>query len=112
MGNSADQLIYQAVMLLEDEGDLDGAITALDDAIGLAGIAGFKLQELRARLLLGEVLLQLERHEEAREHFAKVVILAANFESEGESVDVELRTASQLLELCVDRTDPKQLPEN
>jgi len=95
--NSADQLLYNASLLLEEEGDSDGAIETLREAIALAEIAPYPLQLLRARLFLGELLLELDREEEASLELREVLALAPQFADDPTAVDLEVAAATEHL---------------
>lgn len=94
--NSADQLIYSASLLAE-AGDGEGAMTALEDAIALSESAGFRLQLLRARLLLGELLLHAELRKEAAAEFRGVLTVATELTGEPGLVDEEVAAATEYL---------------
>lgn len=89
--NSADQLIFNA-SVLADAGDADGAMAALEDAIALSEVAHFPLQLLRARLLLGELLLDAGHEEDAMAQFRDVLLVAP--EVDASLVDEEVAAAT------------------
>ena len=95
--NSADQLIYNA-SLLADVDDVEGAMAALEDAISLSEVAGFHLQLLRARLFYGELLLALDRNDDAAAQFLGVLVVSAHFRDEPELVSDEVAAATEHLE--------------
>lgn len=95
--NSAQQLIYRAALLLEDE-DFDQALTLLHDAIDLATTADRKIELIQARSLLGEILLNVERQGEAAEEFKTVLDLSASDEVDADQVREEVDTAHHWLE--------------
>jgi tetratricopeptide (TPR) repeat protein len=95
--NSADQLLYNASLLLEDEGDIEGAMDAIHEAIALAEVAKYPLQLLRARMFLGELLLELGRDDEARAEFEEVLRLAPQFADDPDAVDQEVAVAGEHL---------------
>lgn len=94
--NSADQLIYSA-SLLADAGDGEGALSALEDAISLSEAAGYPLQLLRARLLLGELLLRAGLREDAAAEFRGVLQVAEDFAGDLDVVDQEVAAATEYL---------------
>ena len=65
MANSAEQLIYQAAVLLEEHRDSEGALSALAEAINVAGLSHRTLELIRAKTFRGELLMQLDRNAEA-----------------------------------------------
>lgn len=95
--NSAQQLIYQAALLVENE-DFDQALTLLEDAIDLATIADRKIELIQARSLLGEILLNVEREGEAAEEFKIVLDLSASDDVDPDQVREEVDTAHHWLE--------------
>jgi tetratricopeptide (TPR) repeat protein len=97
MPNSADQLIYKAAQLLDENGNAEEAIVVLREAIALSEVAQHQLQLLRARVFLGELLFEMERHEEARPELEQVLRIAANFGEDPDLIDEEVATARSLL---------------
>lgn len=97
MSNSADQLIYKAAQLLDENGNADEAIVVLREAIALAEVAQHHLELLRAHVFLGELLYEMERYEEAKSELQKVLTVAERFEGRAELVDEEVATAKDLL---------------
>lgn len=95
--NSAQQLIYQAALLLEDE-DYDEALKLLQDAIELATTADRKIELIQAKSLLGEILLNVEREGEAAEEFKQVLELSSSDEIDPDQVREEVDTAHHWLE--------------
>lgn len=95
--NSADQLIYRAAMLLEEEGDVDGAIGVLNEAIALSETARYDLQLLRARTVLGELFVALGRTDEARRECEQVIAIGARYTGARELIDEEVARAEELL---------------
>lgn len=100
--NSADQLLYSASLLLEEEGDTEGAMDALHEAITLAEVAKYPLQLLRARMFLGELLLELGRDDEACAEFDAVLRLAPAFADDPGAVDQEIAAAKEHLAQLTD----------
>lgn len=92
--NSADQLIYQASLMLDETGDAEAAMSALREAIALSELAQHHLSLLRARTLLGELFLELGRDEEAGSEFARVLAIASNFPDDPTLIDQEVATAT------------------
>ena len=86
--NSAEQLIYEAARLLEEEGDAEAAIAALQEAADLAVVARRQIELVRARTMQGELLLELGRDEEARGAFEDVIAVGSVLDPEvaGEEV--------------------------
>jgi hypothetical protein len=95
--NSADQLIYKAVTLLQEHEDVEGALDALHEAMLLSKVAGHTLQLIRAKMLLGELLEAIDQPLEAVQEFRDVVSLAETFDGESELVDQELAVAKERL---------------
>jgi tetratricopeptide (TPR) repeat protein len=95
VSNSAEQLIYQASLLIE-EGELEEACVALEEAIQLAEIVPErKLELIRARTLLGELLLHIGEREKALELFQAV--LSGTEGLDLAEVELEVRVAREEL---------------
>jgi tetratricopeptide (TPR) repeat protein len=95
VSNSAEQLIYQASLLI-DEGELEQACVALEEAIQLAEIVpDRKLELIRAQTLLGELLLHIGENEKALELFRAV--LAGTEGLDPAEVELEVRLAREEL---------------
>lgn len=94
--NTAQQLMYRAAVLL-DEQDFPGAEEALRDAVNVATIAGRDLELVQAKGFLGELLLGLDRAEEALEQFEDILEIARNTEIDLEEIQPELRLARELV---------------
>ncbi|MFN2442314.1 MAG: hypothetical protein ABR517_06480 [Thermoanaerobaculia bacterium] len=71
--NSAEQLIFAAVMQLEEEESFEGAEKTLREAIELATVASHPVELIRAKALLGEILLNTSRETEAAVLFREVL---------------------------------------
>lgn len=97
MSNSAEQLIYKAALLLDESGDVEAAEEALRDAIGVAEVSERPLELIQAKTLLGELLLHLEREDEALVLFEDVLEHAQHPSIGGDVVELELRTAREHL---------------
>ncbi len=97
MINSADQLIFKAANLLEDEEDVEGALEALHEAVLLSQVAGHTLQLIRAKTFLGELLAGIDQPQEAVKEFRDVVRLAESFTEDPTQVDEELASAKKWL---------------
>lgn len=95
--NSAQQLIYRAATLLEEE-DYDGALELLDDAIELATTARRPVELIQARSLRGEILLNAEREGEAAEEFKTVLGLSESDDVDSGAIQEEVSTARHWLE--------------
>jgi tetratricopeptide (TPR) repeat protein len=95
--NSAQQLIYQAALLIEEE-QFDQALALLNDAIDLATTASRTIELIQARSLLGEILLNIEREGEAAEEFKAVLELSASDDIDSDQVREEVETAHHWLE--------------
>ena len=98
MANSAEQLIYQAAVLLEEHRDSEGALSALAEAINVAGLSHRTLELIRAKTFRGELLMQLDRNAEAVPDFRDVVALAELFEGDRELVAEEAEACRAWLE--------------
>lgn len=97
MTNSADQLIYRAAQLLDENGNAEEAMVVLREAIALAEVAQHHLELLRGHMFLGELLFDLERLDEAKSELQKVLTVSAQFADQPELVDEEVATAKDLL---------------
>lgn len=75
MMNSAAQLIYQAMTILEESGDAERALHLLAEAAEVARVSRRQIELVRARTLTGELLLDLDRLDEARLAFDDVVVV-------------------------------------
>ncbi|HUF18983.1 MAG TPA: hypothetical protein VMS12_13140 [Thermoanaerobaculia bacterium] len=95
--NSAQQLIYQAALLLEAE-EFDQAVSVLEDAIDLATTADRKVELIQARSLMGEILLNIEREGDAAEEFKSVLDLSDSDDVDSDQVREEVATAHHWLE--------------
>ncbi|MEO8033146.1 MAG: hypothetical protein ABI837_01855 [Acidobacteriota bacterium] len=85
--NSAELLIYKAATLLEEDDDVAGAELALREAIALSEISNRHVERIQATTFLGELLIQTEREEEARQRFQEVLALAPLFEGDPELIE-------------------------
>ncbi len=95
--NSAQQLIYQAALLLEAE-EFDKAVSLLEDAIDLATTADRKVELIQARSLMGEILLNIEREGDAAEEFKSVLDLSDSDDVDSDQVREEVANAHHWLE--------------
>ena len=98
MSNSADQLIYKAALQLDEEQDPVAAEATLRDAIELCEVAGHPLQLIRARTFLAELLIQLQRPDEAIPQLQNVLILGAGFQDDPDLIDQEVASAKRWLD--------------
>lgn len=96
MSNSADQLIYRAVQLL-DENRIEQAIDKLHEAITVAEVANHPLELVRAHTILGELLAQIGENDLAIEEFRGVVTAAERFTGDVTLVDEEVASANKWL---------------
>jgi hypothetical protein len=71
--NSAEQLILAAALQLEEEESFEGAEKTLREAIELAIVASHPVELIRAKALLGEILLNSSREAEAATLFREVL---------------------------------------
>lgn len=71
--NSAQQLILAAALQLEEEENFEGAEKTLREAIELATVASHPVELIRAKALLGEILLNSGREAEAATLFLEVL---------------------------------------
>lgn len=95
--NSAEQLLYHAATLLEEEQDVEGAIDALEQAIELCQVADHPLELIRARTMMGELLAQADAPDIAADQFREVVRLAEAYQGAPTDVDEELASAREWL---------------
>jgi len=95
--NSADQLIFKAANLLEEQEDVEGALEALHEAVLLSQLAGHTLQLIRAKTFLGELLAGIDQPHESVKEFRDVVRLAESFTEDATLVDEELAAARKWL---------------
>jgi hypothetical protein len=107
MTNSAQQLIYQAAMQLEENGDVDEAEATLRDAISLSEIAGRPLEHIQATTFLAELLMTVERGEEALVLFEEVLALARNFPDDPELISEEVAAANDYLRQSAGAPSPE-----
>jgi hypothetical protein len=97
MSNSAEQLIYKAMMLVEQENDPESALDVLTEAINLATVANRQLELIRAKTILGELLVQIEQPGEAVKEFRDVVKAAETFSDDRDLIDQEVASAKEWL---------------
>ena len=95
MTNSAELLLYKAAMLLERDQDVEGALETLHEALVLTQIAGQPLQLIRTKILLGELLAQIEQPGEALKEFRDVVRLAGEYKGEPSDIEEEAEAARE-----------------
>jgi tetratricopeptide (TPR) repeat protein len=95
--HTSELLIYKATVQLEEDGDLDAAAATLQEAVDVATLAGRKLELIRAKALLGEVLMNSGREEEAIDEFSDVLTLGRVFDA-GADVEEEIAAAREGLE--------------
>ena len=95
--NSAQQLIYRAAMLVEEE-NFEEALALLGDAIELSTTARRPVELIQARSLRGEILLNAEREDEAAEEFKAVLGLSDADDVDAGQVQEEVATARHWLE--------------
>lgn len=99
--NSAEQLIFAAALQLEEEESFEGAEKTLREAIELATVASHPVELIRAKALLGEILLNSGREAEASALFREVLQLPETVDPS--QVQDELEAArTWLLELGSD----------
>jgi hypothetical protein len=89
--NSAEQLILSAALQLEEEESFEGAEKTLREAIELALVASHPVELIRAKALLGEILLNTGRESEAAVLFREVLAVPEGVDSS--LVEEELETA-------------------
>lgn len=89
MTNSAEQLIYHALSIMEADGDAEHALQVLAEASEVARMARRQVELVRARTLSGELLLELGRFDEARLAFDDVIAVGQVLDPTlvGEEVD-------------------------
>jgi tetratricopeptide (TPR) repeat protein len=95
--HTAELLIYRAMVQLEEDGDLEAAATTLQEAIEVATLAGRKVELIRGKALLGEVLMNSGREEEAIDEFSEVLTLGRVFDGT-EDLAEEIAAAQEGLE--------------
>ena len=106
MTNSADQLIYRAATLLDEQDDAEGAMALLREAIDLSETAGYQLQEIRARTFLGELLMDQGRNDEAAEEFESLLHVAEDYRGAIAEIEDEVASAKErLASLLEDASD-------
>lgn len=91
--NSAEQLILAAVLQLEEEESFEGAETTLREAIELAMVASHPVELIRAKALLGEILLNSGREPEAAILFREVLAVPAGVDPSLVEEEIETATA-------------------
>lgn len=89
--NSAEQLILAAALQLEEEESFEGAEKTLREAIELAIVASHPVELIRAKALLGEILLNSNREAEAAALFREVLAVPEGVDPS--LVEDELETA-------------------
>jgi tetratricopeptide (TPR) repeat protein len=102
MTNSAQQLIYKAALILDDNGDTEAAEATLREAINLSEIAGRPVEHIQATIFLGELLMACERSEEALLLFEEALALNRNFTGDPDLVKNEIETANDYLRKAQD----------
>jgi hypothetical protein len=90
--NTANQLLYRAALLLEDE-DVEGALEVLHEALVLTQIAGQAVELIRTKTFLGELLVSIDQPGEGLKEFRDVVRLAEAYRGDPADVDVEAVSA-------------------
>ena len=98
MANSAEQLIYQAAVLLEEDLDSEGALSALAEAINVAGLSHRTLELIRAKTFRGELLCSWIAIRRQSSISGDVVALADLFEGDPELVAPEADACRAWLE--------------
>lgn len=93
MTNSAQQLMHEAALLLDESEDVEGAERALREAINLAVVAGRAVELIQAKTFLGELLLNTDRPDEAFPLFEEVIAAVADPSIDPDAVAMELRIA-------------------
>lgn len=93
MTNSAQQLMHEAALLLDESEDVEGAERALREAINLAVVAGRAVELIQAKTFLGELLLNTDRPDEAFLLFEEVIAAAVDPSIDSDAVEMELRIA-------------------
>ncbi|MFN2238761.1 MAG: hypothetical protein ABR524_05160 [Thermoanaerobaculia bacterium] len=90
--NSAEQLILAAALQLEEEDSFEGAEKTLREAIELAMVASHPVELVRAKALLGEILLNSGREAEAATLFREVLAVPEGVDPS--LVEEEIETAT------------------
>lgn len=109
MSNSAEQLLYRALTLLEQE-KLDEAITELEEAIEVASYSRREVELIRAHTLLGELLASTGELADAKEHFQEAMLAAETFTGDRSNIDEEIdvcREGLEQLRLMQDEDTPE-----
>lgn len=91
--NSAQQLILAAALQLEEEESFEGAEKTLREAIELATVASHPVELIRAKALLGEILLNSEREAEAAALFREVLAVPEGVDPSLVEEEIETATA-------------------
>lgn len=91
--NSAEQLLFQAATILEEEGDVEAAIDAIEQAIEICRIAEHPLALIRAHTMMGELLAQASAADIAADQFREVVRLSESYAGPASDIDEELAAA-------------------
>jgi tetratricopeptide (TPR) repeat protein len=94
--NTAQQLMYNAAMLIE-AADLAGAEAAIRDAAHVATVAGRTVELIQAKGFLGELLLETGRTEEALEELEDVLELARDESVDADLIEGEVRLARETI---------------
>lgn len=93
--NSAELLLYKAALQIEETDDFKGAEKTLREAVSVAEVAGYTLELIRAKTLLGELLSHEGREEDARYEFMDVLQIAKRSGIPQEQIAEELETAHE-----------------
>lgn len=93
VSNSAQQLMHEAALLLDESEDVEGAERALREAINLAVVAGRAVELIQAKTFLGELLLNTNRADEAFLLFEEVIASVEDPSIEPGAVAVEVEIA-------------------
>ncbi len=96
--NTAQQLIYKATVLVDEQDDLEGALAVLRDAISVATVAKRHEELIEAKTFAGEILLNSGREEEALEEFEDVIELSRSASVDPEVIKDAVETAGQWLD--------------
>lgn len=105
MSNTAEQLLFKALTLLETE-KLDEATVLLREAIEVATYARRELELIRAHTLLGEVLAAGDDAPGALENFEEALVVAATFAGDPASIHDEVSACREAIAVLTD-TEPQ-----
>lgn len=89
MTHTAEQLLYSALTLLDEE-KVEEAVTVLEEAAQVATFSRRELDLIRAHTLLGQILEAAEDVEAALEHFDEALLAGTTYSGDQSEIEEEL----------------------